>query len=117
MPLDWTEVIRRYGDGAEVPTIAGGRTLRVIGADEAHVHITNGLWRVALQREHLEKAVELLEAGRITRAPGHFAEEYRTAVADERGTSVAHLLRDLGHLDGHLQPYRTPVARESGLTD
>jgi hypothetical protein len=41
----------------------------------------------------------MLEAGRLTRHPGHFAEQYRTNVADVRGTSVAHVLKDLGHLD------------------
>jgi hypothetical protein len=99
VPLNWDEVLRRYGSGADVPTIAGGRTLRVVSADPEHIHIRNGLWQAALRREHLEAAVRLVEAGELTREPGHFAEEYRHKVADERGTSVAHLLRDLGHLN------------------
>jgi len=99
MPLDWDDVLRRYENGAEVPTIAGGRTLQVVSADHEHIHIRNGLWRASLRREHLERAVTLVESGELTKHPGHFAEQYRHAVADERGTSVAHLLRDLGHLD------------------
>lgn len=99
MPLDWDEVQRRYAAGAEVPTVAGGKTLRVTGADEHAVHIRTSLWSDSLAREHLEKAVRLIEAGRLTRHPGHFAEEFRHSVADVRGSSVAHILKDLGHLD------------------
>ncbi len=99
MPLDWEDVKRRYGNGAKVPTVAGGKTLEVTGADDKALYIRTSLWKDALAREHLEKAVQLLEVGRLTRHPGHFAEQYRTNVADVRGTSVAHILKDLGHLD------------------
>jgi hypothetical protein len=98
MPLDWAEVIRRYGDGAKVPTVAGGKTLEVTGADEQAVYIRNSLWRDSLQRLHLEKAVELLEQGRLNPVAGLFVEEYRTEVADARATSAAHILKDLGFL-------------------
>ena len=99
MPLDWDEVKRRYGDGAQVPTVAGGKTLDVTGADDEHIYIQTRLWKDALRRADLEKAVALIEEGRMTRQPGAFAEEYRTIVADARGTSVAHVLKDMGHLD------------------
>lgn len=98
MPLDWTDVLRRYGDGAQVPTVAGGKTLEVTGADETAVHIRNALWRDSLQRVHLEKATMLLEQGRLNRVAGLFVEEYRTEVADVRATSAAHILKDLGYL-------------------
>lgn len=98
MPLDWEEVRRRYGRGARVPTVAGGKTLEVTGVDGDYIYIRNPLWKDALSRVHLEKAVGLIETGRLTRDPGLFAEEYRHEVADIRGTSVAHILKDLGFL-------------------
>jgi ssDNA-binding replication factor A large subunit len=99
MPLNWEEVKRRYGSGAKIPTVAGGKTFEVTGADDDGISIRTSLWTDTLAREDLEKAVELIEAGRLTRHPGHFAEEYRHRVADARGTSVAHILKDLGYLD------------------
>lgn len=99
MPLDWEEVKRRYASGAEVPTVAGGKRFEVTGADDDAIYVKTSLWKDRLEREHLEKAVRLIEEGRLTTHPGHFAEEFRSAVADVRGTSVAHILKDLGHLD------------------
>ncbi len=98
MPLDWEEVQRRYAGGAEVRTVAGGKTFQITGADDSAIYVKTSLWKDALAREHLEKAVRLIEEGRLTTHPGRFAEEFRSAVADARGTSVAHILKDLGHL-------------------
>jgi len=98
MPLDWQEVKRRYEKGAQVPTVAGGKTLEVTGADDEKIYIRTPLWQAELQRSDLERAVSLLEGGRITRHAGHFAEEYRHMVADARGSSAAHILKDLGFL-------------------
>lgn len=105
MPLDWSEVTSRYAQGAEVPT-APGRTLRITGADEEAIHIASSLWQDTLAREDLEKAVRLIEEGRLVgravpnaQQPRSFAEEYRQQVADVRGSSVAYILRDLGHLE------------------
>jgi hypothetical protein len=105
MPLDWTEVLRRYGEGGEVAT-APGRSLRITGADDDAIHIASSLWKDALARADLEKAVRLIEDGRLARRavpdarhPRSFAEEYRQQVADVRGSSVAYILRDLGHLE------------------
>jgi hypothetical protein len=99
MPLDWTEVKRRYGAGTRIPTVAGGKTLEITGADDEYVYIRNPLWRDALAREHLQRAVELLEDGRLSRHAGLFVEEYRTEVADVRATSAAHVLKDFGFLE------------------
>lgn len=81
-----------------VPTVAGGKTLEVTGADEDTISIRTPLWRTNLKRTDLERAVLLVEQGRLTRHAGHFAEEYRHMVADARGSSVAHILKDLGFL-------------------
>ena len=99
MSLDWQEVTSRYGGGALVPTVAGGKTLQVTGVTDEGIDIRTSLWKDTLARKDLEKAVTLLGEGRLSRHPGTFAEDYRTHVADVRGTSVAHILRDLGFLD------------------
>lgn len=99
MPLDWTEVVSRYEGGTRIPTVAGGKTLEITGVDDSGVHIRHSLWRDTLAREHLEKAVGLVENDRMSRHAGLFVEEYRALVADVRATSVAHVLKDLGVLE------------------
>jgi hypothetical protein len=99
MPLDWAEVKKRYEGGTKIPTVAGGRSLEIVGVDDEAVYIRNPLWSDALRREHLEKAVDLIEEGRMTRHAGLFVEEYRTEVADVRATSAAHVLKDFGFLE------------------
>ncbi|WP_222132514.1 hypothetical protein [Pseudonocardia sp. C8] len=97
--MTWTDVERRYEGGAHIPTVAGGRTLHVTDVDDEGVHIRNPLWSDVLRRTDLEKAVELIDAGRMSRDAGRFVEEYRVMVADVRATSVAHVLKDLGVLE------------------
>lgn len=99
MPLDWEVIEHRYAGGAKVPTVAGGKTLEVTGVDDGYIYIRNPLWTDALARNHLEKAVDLIERGRMVKHAGIFVEEYRTEVADVRATSVAHILKDLGYLE------------------
>ena len=99
VPLDWARLKREFGDGGEVPTVAGGKKLTITAVDDEYVHIRHPLWRAQLAREHLQKAVELVEADAMTRHSGLFAEEYRTMVADVRATSVAHVLKHLGVLE------------------
>lgn len=99
MPLDWSVVKKKYGNGAEVPTVAGGKTLTVTGADDEAIYIENPLWKAKLSRANLEKGVQLIEEGVIDRNPGFFVEDYRIYVTDERSTSAAHILSDLGYLD------------------
>ncbi|GAN77152.1 hypothetical protein [Acidisphaera rubrifaciens] len=99
MPLDWAKVKERYEKGALVPTVAGGKTLEVTGADDTAIRIRNPLWEAQLARGDLEKGVALIEEGVISRDPGLFVEDYRVYVTDDRATSVAHILHDLGFLD------------------
>jgi hypothetical protein len=99
VPLNWDEVLDRYAEGARIPTVAGGKTLEITGADATSVHIQHALWRDTLPREHLERAVALIEADRMTRHAGLFVEDYRALVADARATSAAHVLKDLGYLE------------------
>lgn len=99
MPLDWAEVKRKYGTGFMVPTVAGGKFLNVTHVDDEAIHIESPIWKAKLHRVNLEKGVALIEAGTISRDPGLFVEDYMLYVANERATSVAHVLRDLQILD------------------
>lgn len=99
MSLDWNEVVNRYGAGASIPTVAGGKTLEITAADETAIHISHRLWKDSLDRVDLERAVELIENGTIPRDARWFVEDYRALVVDVRATSVAHVLKDLGHLE------------------
>jgi hypothetical protein len=99
MPLNWSQVITRYGNGALVPTVSGGKFLKVARADNDAIFIESPIWSAALHRVNLEKGVDLIEDGTISRDPGLFVEDYILYVANERATSVAHILRDLGFLD------------------
>ena len=99
MPLDWSIVKEKYGQGAMVPTVAGGKFLKVTRADDEAIHIESPIWSARLHRANLEKGVALIEDGTISRDPGLFVEDYLLYVANERATSAAHVLRDLGFLD------------------
>jgi hypothetical protein len=99
MPLDWQAVVAKYGKGFQVPTVAGGKFLTISHVDDEAIHIESPLWQAKLHRTNLERGVELIEAGTISRDPGLFVEDYMLYVANERATSVAHILRDLGVLD------------------
>ena len=99
MPLDWSKVKKKYRKGAKVPTVAGGKFLQVASADDEAIYIDTPICRAKFQRPHPAKAVELIEQGTISRDPGLFVEDYMLYVANERATSVAHILRDLGFLD------------------
>lgn len=99
MPLDWTDVMKRYKDGADIEPIPGAATLSVTGADDNAVFVKHRLWKDSLSRNNLEKAVEMLEAGTMTRQSGNFIDQYRTFIADERPTTAATVLKDLGFLE------------------
>jgi hypothetical protein len=99
MALDWDLVVKRYKDGAQVAPIPGASTLSVTGADDQKVYVKHRLWKDSLSRANLEKAVRLLEEGKMTRKAGDFVDQYRTFVADERPTTAATILKDLGYLE------------------
>lgn len=99
MPLDWAHVKRKYGQGALVPTVTGGKFLKIARVDDQAIHIESPIWQACLQRHNLERGVALIEDGTLSRDPGLFVEDYILYVANERATSVAHVLRDLGILD------------------
>ena len=99
MPLDWSSVMAKYGAGAKVATVTGGKFLQISHADDQAIYIESPIWSATLDRSNLEKGVSLIEDGLISRDPGLFVEDYMLYVAKQRATSVAHILRDLGYLD------------------
>ncbi|MEM5370727.1 hypothetical protein V4C53_32440 [Paraburkholderia azotifigens] len=99
MPLDWEKVKTKYGKGFMVPTVAGGKFLKVSHVDDDAIYIETPIWSATLHRVNLEKGVELIDQGTISSDPGLFVEDYMLYVANERATSVAHILRDLRILD------------------
>ena len=99
MPLDWGEVIDRYQPGEEPKSIPGVPQARITGVDEEGIHIEHRLWKDSLSRQNLEKAVELLEQGRLPRGAEDAIGKYRMLVADERPTLAAKVLKDLGYLE------------------
>ena len=99
MPMDWESVVQRFKNGAVLESIPGASTLAVTGADDEKIYVTHRLWKATLSRQNLEKAVMLLEEGKMTRKSGDFIDEYRTFVADERPTTAATVLKNLGYLE------------------
>lgn len=97
--LDWDVVVSRYKAGAAIEPIPGAATLAVTGADDKFVYVKHRLWSDRLSRDNLTKAVDLLEQGKLTRKSGDFVDQYRTWIADERPTTAATVLKDLGYLE------------------
>ncbi len=52
MSLDWTIVKKRYKNGVEVPTVAGGKTLKVTGCDDEAIYIEHPLWKAQLSSKN-----------------------------------------------------------------
>lgn len=98
MVTSWTEVVRRYEKGAQLPSMPGARTLEVTGADDEYIYVAHRLWQDKITRGYLEKAMQLLEEGKMTNDYGAVVDYYRTYIADERPTTAATILKDLGYV-------------------
>ena len=98
MPLDWSQVVEKYQSGASLESLPGASTLSVTGADDEKVYVKHRLWEASLKRSNLERAVDLLEQGKMTPVAADFIDQYRTYVEDERPTTAATVLKDLGYL-------------------
>jgi hypothetical protein len=35
--MEWSDIVKRYQNGAELPSMPGARTLQVTGADEEYI--------------------------------------------------------------------------------
>jgi hypothetical protein len=99
MPLDWGEVKDRYQPGEEGTPIPGAPQTVVTAVDEECLYVSHRLWKDTLSRQNLEKAVELLEQGRLPKGAEDAISRYRMYVADERPTLATKVLKDLGYLE------------------
>ena len=99
MATDWSVIVDRYSDGAQLPSMPGARTLQVTGADEEYIYVSHRLWSDKLTRAYIEKAMTMLDEGKMTRDYASVIDYYRTFIADERPTTAATVLKDLGYLD------------------
>jgi hypothetical protein len=98
MATPWSEIVRRYEKGARLPSMPGARTLEVTGADDEYVYVSHRLWQDKITRAYLEKAMTLLDEGKMTNNYGDVIDYYRTYIADERPTTAATILKDLGYV-------------------
>ena len=100
MPLDWSMVSRtirgRRGGPDRSPA---GSSCTWLGPTRRRSTSSRRYGARCWSESNLEKGVELIEEGTISRDPGLFVEDYMLYVANKRATSVAHILRDLGFLD------------------
>lgn len=97
--MEWADIVKRYSHGAELPSMPGARTLEVTGADDKYIYVSHRLWTDKLTRANIEKAMALIDEGKMTRNYGDVVDHYRTYIADERPTTAATVLKDLGYLD------------------
>ncbi|MEJ7843980.1 MAG: hypothetical protein WKF95_19655 [Rubrobacter sp.] len=99
MPLNWREVIDRYQPEGEGTPIPGAPQTVVTAVDEERMYVAHRLWKDTLGRQNLEKAVELLEQGKLPKGAEDAISTYRMSVADERPTLATKVLKDLGYLE------------------
>lgn len=98
MPLDWNLVRDRYRSETALPPVAGTRTLTVVGVDDAAIHVASSFWTKSVARADLERAIELIEDGAMTRRWQDFVEHYGELVTGQRRSLAARILVDLGEL-------------------
>ncbi len=99
MPLNWPDVKTRYRPGTRVKPAAGSRELTVVAVDDKHISLASPLWTKTLKREHLERAVDLMERGEMSVRLADFVEEYGKHVTTARRSLAAQLLKDMGYLE------------------
>ncbi len=99
MPLNWEEVVNRYQPEEEPTPVPGAPQTVVTSVDEERMYVSHRLWKDTLSRQNLEKAVELLEQGRMPKDAEDAISKYRAHVADERPTLATKVLKDLGYLE------------------
>ncbi|MCF7547493.1 hypothetical protein [Pseudonocardia sp. WMMC193] len=98
MATEWSKIVARYEKGAQLPSMPGARTLEVTGADDGYIYVSHRLWQDKITRAYLEKAMSLLDEGKMTSNYGDVVDYYRTYIADERPTTAATILKDLGYV-------------------
>jgi len=100
VPLDWGKVVDRYQPKSDEGTpVPGAPQTVVTTVDDERMYVAHRLWKDTLGRQNLEKAVELLEQGKLPKNAEDAISSYRAHVADERPTLATKVLKDLGYLE------------------
>jgi hypothetical protein len=99
LPLNWPDVKTRYAPGTKVKPAVGTRELTVVAVDDENISLASSLWTKTLKREHLERAVDLMERGEMSTRLANFVEEYGKQVTTARRSLAAQLLNDMGYLE------------------
>lgn len=100
MPLDWDAIMERYDDGGSFKSLTGSREFTVKEVtDEAVIFTTAVSPDAVIERENLERAVEAIESGEMSRDPDRLLEEYKNQITHSRATVTVCLLADLGYVE------------------
>jgi hypothetical protein len=96
--LNWQIVKERYRSGTLVRTLVGANTFEITEVTDEAIHFRWRLVEGTIKRRDLERIVDLIEQGVVRPDKVTLTSDYRTLVTDERPTTAAALLQDLGYL-------------------
>ncbi len=96
--LNWDEVKNRYQSGTKVPQLVGEHTFEITEVTDEAIHFKWRLIEGKVKRRDLERIVELIEEGAVRPDKVTLTSDYRTLVTDERPTTAAAILQDLGYI-------------------
>jgi hypothetical protein len=100
MALDWEALKDQYGDDGSFASLTGSREFSVKEVtDEAVIFTTAVSQEAVIERENLERAVEGIESGEMSRNPDRLLEQYKNEITHSRATVTVCLLADLGYVD------------------
>lgn len=99
MPLNWSDVKKKYKPGTVIPYIAGNKTFKVSKVTEDKIYVTTVANPDAIiERKNLERFVELLEEGKFEPDVISLTDDYRILFDDNRSTSAVSIIKDLGFI-------------------
>lgn len=100
MSLNWDSVREEYSDGGSFKSLTGTKEFAVREVtDDELVFETAVSPNAVIEREHLERAVDMIESGEMHRDPDRLLEEYKSTITHSRATATVCLLKDLGYTD------------------
>lgn len=100
MSLDWAAVKEQYGDGGSFASLTGSKEFDVREVTDDELIFETAVSRDAvIEREDLERAVQMIEAGEMHRDPDHLLDEYKDTITHSRATATVCLLKDLGYAE------------------
>ncbi len=97
-PLNWEDVKERYSEGAKIPYLVGTQSFEVAEVTDEAIHFKWRLIEGTVKRRDLDRIVQLIEDGVVRPDKVTLTSDYRTLVTDERPTTAAAILQDLGYI-------------------